>query len=191
MKSQLNRYRETGYPVPRRELGDIRCRAHEFLRWTTRRFPRAAAGVPVVEVIEYLGSEVDKGYPDFEIRDVIPGYVAQFKPDEHLFVIERDVWDAATDGEGEARILLAHELGHYVLEHPANAFGRQFFNDIVVKEEDSESQANLFADEYLMDCRQITPAMTAREIALSFGVDEGAALRRLDNLKREKYWKAN
>ena len=187
-----SRFRETGYPVPRRDTRNIRTVAHELLDWTYRRFSRKGEPVEVIKVIEFLGSEVDNGYPDFEIVEdsEIPGFVAKFYPDRMLFKFACSIWDAASDGDGEARYHIAHEIGHNALKHPSEAFGREFLNDIVVKDEDSEHQANSFADEYLMDSRLIARDCNVAAVMRQFGVDEPTASRRINNLTREKFWSA-
>lgn len=187
----LRRYREIGFPVPGKSVGEIRTTAQKMRDWTKQRLPSDGLAAPATEVIEYLGSFVRHDFPDYEIvdDDKIPGFAANFSPDQMLFRFARSVWNGASRGDGAARLVVAHEIGHCALNHPSHAFGRQFAHEVVVKELDSEWQANTFADEYLMDCRLMTRMMNVSEVAAAFKVDEMSARRRIQNLMREGFWR--
>lgn len=190
--TRIRRYREVGYPVPHKDLRQIRIVAHQMHDWTAGLFPGRGSAIPVIEVIEYMGSWGSKDYPDYEILEdeEFPGFAANFSPDQMLFRFSLSVWDAASRGDGAARIDVAHEIGHCALNHPSLAFGRQFAHEIVIKELDSEWQANTFADEYLMDCRLMTRTTTVSEVMADFMVDEASAARRIHNLMREGCWRS-
>ncbi len=184
------RFRETGYSVPRLEHHIIRERAQRMIDLTAHIFGQSNEPVPIVDLIEFFGSDPKLMLPDYEIVDdnSIPGFIAKYSPESFKFTIAQSCWDSATDGDGESRYHLAHELGHYALNHPSAAFGRQFHNDIVIKLEDSEHQANLFADEYLMDVRHMHEYRDPERMVSRFGVDERTACRRIRDLTREGFW---
>lgn len=193
-------FRETGFRVPTRTRLEIRERAQYLRDFVASEYGFVGDRFEVVRVIEKWGlmrAFGDAAHPDYLVVDDIelPGRAGEFRPrdeqldgDEHenLFVFRRSVWDAACEGDPEARETLGHELGHCVLEHPKVTLARAYHDEPVQWYSDSEWQANVFMDELLMDSRLIINATSWEEIVRRFGVTEESAIRRVRELINEK-----
>lgn len=126
--------------------------------------------------------------PNFELFEPseLPHADAEFDPVENVLRIDDSVWDAACVCEPESRWILAHEIGHVWLGHYAAAglYGDEY--TIVDPDTDSEHQANRFADELLMDDREIDPSADGyAAIMRRFRVTQAMATRRLRELAHE------
>ena len=193
-------FRETGFRVPARTRPQIRRRA-QFLRdFAASEYGFVGDAFEVVRVIEKWGlmrALGDAAHPDYLVVDdrELPGRAGEFRPrdkqlddDEHenLFVFRRSVWDAACEGDPEARETLGHELGHCMLEHPKVTLARTYSDERVQWNTDSEWQANVFMDELLMDSRLIAGSRGWGEIVRRCGVTRQSAIRHIRELMNER-----
>jgi hypothetical protein len=89
---------------------------------------------------------------DFEQDN--PAYVI-FHPSEPIVTlwVDRKIWEDAKSGDGYARFVLAHEIGHIVLhDHSAQAFSNDPALQIrfAENEHSAEWQANKFAEYFIL-----------------------------------------
>lgn len=54
-------FRESGYPVPRKDRKDVRDLAHKLRKYVADYFGWKDDAFRVVDLIEYWGSEIDSG----------------------------------------------------------------------------------------------------------------------------------
>lgn len=95
-------------------------------------------------------------------------------PGKNEIWIREDVYMQATNGEGRARLTVAHELYHY-LEHSGStvAFARTSGIEVPAYK-DPEWQADAFGGELLIP-HDLIRGMSAQEVALKCGVSLKAA----------------
>ncbi len=197
----MRHYQQMGYRVARLARENITRSAQRTRDFAVSEYGLTGDGLDVVRLIEKWGQQRAAGkieFPDFRVVDdaELPGRAAEFRPrdlessddaeNEHIFMFRCSAWDAAADGVPAAIETLAHEIGHCVLEHPKVTYARMYHNDRVVKEEDSEWQANLFMDELLMDRRLISEHVGWGEIQRRFLVTKTSAIRRVRALMIER-----
>lgn len=181
-------YRQSGFVVAHRTRQDVRDEAHLLIDRVKHATGASSTPFPICGLIELWGSECGSrpgiDVPNFDIVEPedLAHADAEFDPVSNLIRIDQTVWDAASDGDADGRWTLAHEVGHVVLKHYAAA-GRYLEGQIVHPDTDSEHQSNWFADELLMDSREIdihrdgTSAIVTR-----FRVNEALATRRIREL---------
>ena len=105
-----------------------------------------------------------------------PAYVTYNPTTLH---VDFDIWMEADQGEPFANFILAHELGHVILhDHSAQPYSGKS-SKAWDKEEDSEWQADCFADELLLTDEQATQYATPLEISIHYGIPKEVAQRRL------------
>lgn len=193
------KYTETGYKVQRREPDELRQLAQYLRDFAASECGLVGSRFDVVRLIEKWGlrrSTGDITNPDYVIVEdsELPGRAAEYRPppvsghdaDSHLFVFRESVWNAACLDDAEARHILAHEVAHCVLQHPPVSYARQYQDEIVDQNEDSECQANRFADELLMDERLIQSKEGYGSIVEKFGVTNETAVNRLRRVIAER-----
>jgi len=162
-----------GLPVPiraRDEIGLIaqvvrqKCNALDHPRF------------PIVEVVEAI---VQDGFEVLEHGDIGSNYGLTY-PDANRMLIRKDTYDAACDGKGWAREVMAHELGHLILHRGiplpfASKEAEEQKHSILG---DSEWQANTFAELLLAPLEVIRGIADTSEIASLCGISQETAFRR-------------
>jgi Zn-dependent peptidase ImmA (M78 family) len=97
------------------------------------------------------GKSLKIQFYDRNFKQDDPAYVT-FKPVVTLH-IDRKIWNDAKSGDGYARFVIAHEIGHVVLhDHSAQAFSSDpsFQIRFAEDEHSAEWQANKFAEHFLL-----------------------------------------
>ena len=163
--------------VPAKNRNQIRKDAYR-LRQKLGLNPREY--VDIVSILELALPVVD---PDFHVIIVddcdLPGRYAEVHPYEHALYVKQSVYDAATRGGEWARMILAHELGHYYCHDPAEIrYAYRNANERLDPDIDPERQADIFAAEFLAPSGELT-GMTPREVHKAFGVSMLAAKNQL------------
>lgn len=139
--------------------------------------------VPIVKLIEILHQ---KGIIELEIvaKDDMPDEYGLSHPATGLIKIREDVYDKAVEGDGFARFTIAHEIGHFMLHRKQASYARSIGGKHKVYE-DSEWQADKFAQELLIDERTLKNGATTVNIESEYGVSGKAAKISLRALTRE------
>lgn len=76
---------------------------------------------PIMHVLENILPLI---YPDFHIEAVedneLPGRMAETTPEQWVIRVKQSVYTAACNGDAWARMIMAHELGHFILHSSQN-----------------------------------------------------------------------
>lgn len=171
-----------GLPVPRRTRDEI-ANISQVLRrrWNSDN----AECFPILHVVEAVVSD------GFEVRtqEAMGNNLGLTYPDQGKIFVRSDVYDAACGGKGWAREVVAHELGHFVL-HRELALPFHRSDEVVAAAplmEDSEWQANTFADFILAPLHISARMKQVDEIARSCGISHETAFRRWVEAKVRAY----
>lgn len=184
-------FKRSGFVVTHRSRVAVRARAHHVLDYAQRAFGWSGVPFPITELLEIWSTEcgpvAGEDSPNLDVYEPgeMPHAAAEFVPHLNVIKVSNDIWDAACDGDGESRSVLAHETGHVCLSHYAAA--GLYDNSIVIPATDSEHQANWFADELLMDCRKIDLSIDGTDaLQRRFLVSRAMAARRVRELMLER-----
>lgn len=195
------RYIETGFRVKPKDRLAIRQVAHHVRDLAGPAYGFVLNGpFPVVGLVQAwhdLHDAGDANYPSYVLVEdpELPGRDAEYRapspdgaplPMQNLFLFRRSIWAAAEKGEAVAREIIAHEIGHCVLEHPQPTYGRMYDDGRREPQADSEWQASVFMEELLMDSRLIRRGHGWGEIVSRFGVTPATAIARVRQLIDER-----
>jgi Zn-dependent peptidase ImmA (M78 family) len=116
----------------------------------------------------------------------MPEAEALARTEEQLLQIRSDVYESFKRSEPRAVFTFIHEIGHFILGHKGIAARSQnrremYWNSAT---NEQESEANLFAAEFLMPV-EVVNGMSAEDIIKTCGVSRSAAERRVDEIARE------
>ena len=100
-------------------------------------------------------------------------------------ILREDVYHRAQRGDSGARYTVAHEIGHAFLHANQLAATARTTNRKIKKSMSSESQADRFADCFLVPLHLIAPEDGADSIAEKFGVRKDCAKRRLKEYRKK------
>ncbi|WP_306024816.1 ImmA/IrrE family metallo-endopeptidase [Oceaniradius stylonematis] len=116
-----------------------------------------------VDIVDILEFELGQFYPGYSFRvreDDKVDFRAQARPLENTIIVSESTYDAACEGDSDARFILAHELGHFLLHADralkmnTNRYGldyeKQFEN--LNSLTSTEAQADIFARHFLAPC---------------------------------------
>lgn len=169
-----------GYKVKPRLTKDIR----KFSQLVRQEFDLPDAWFPIVELTEALCAN-DAIELIILTQEEMPHDYGLTFPRRNLIQIREDVYDDAVRKGGFGRFTMAHELGHLLLHRNEPVFARNQSITDHKTIEDSEWQANKFAQELLVDVRHLDPYSTPELIAKKFGITGEAAKITSNALKRE------
>lgn len=190
-------YCSTKYLAPRKTRDNIQHDAYLIRRkfgYDRERY------FPISEFLELVLPLVD---PDFHLQIVedreLPGVMAETFPELHCMRIKQSVYDAASKDHAWARMVLAHELGHYLYHEPQNiSYAKLEYGQKVPRNRDPEWQATVFGAELLAPSGFIkgqkicNPSIVARDFCVSdsaartqFSVAHRSAGSRGKNLARQ------
>lgn len=137
---------------------------------------------PILRLIETLHRHEQIEFEVVEISEMEDEYGLSY-PKERRILIREDVYDLAREKNGFARSTIAHELGHIIMHSGEKvAYAREVSQHKVY--EDSEWQANKFAQELLIDVYQLSENDDEYSISDKFGVTFKAAQTALASLRR-------
>lgn len=149
--------------------------------------------VDIIAVLELMLPVVDPQFLLLPVEDrELAGRYAEFRPEEHTIYVKQSVYDAAYRGGGWARMILAHEFGHYVY-HDSQSVAYAYLNpnEHITPDIDPERQADIFAAEFLAPSGEIK-GLTPQQVQRQYGVSALAAknqLRQADKIERHHKWK--
>lgn len=138
---------------------------------------------PIMEFLEFVLPCLD---PDFSLEilsaDEMGNNHGLTYPDQNIICLRDDIYEGAIAGNGRDRMTAAHELGHNFLHKNIPLFAKNMEDNRVIRDqEDSEWQANTFAEKLLVPAsRDELIHLSTKEIALVYGVS-------LDDAKKIQY----
>ena len=146
--------------------------------------------VDIVSVLELMVPLVDQEFALIPLEDKeLPGRYAETRPEEHTIYVKQSVYEAAARGGGWARMILAHEVGHYVLHDSQSVvYAKIDPSERLNPDTDPERQADIFAAEFLAPSGAIK-RLTPDEVKRQFGVSLSAArnqLHQASNISRRQ-----
>ena len=131
---------------------------------------------PIMRILENV---LPLLYPEFHIEAVedkdLPGRMAETTPEQWVIRVRQSVYVAACNGVAWARMIMAHELGHFLFHDAQNTTfayvekGCQLPPDV-----DPERQADIFAAELLIPYHLIKDK-NVFQVKKHFGVSQSAA----------------
>jgi len=125
---------------------------------------------------------------EFEIveKNEMPNDYGLTYPKKNKIVIREDVYDAAVDNDGFGRFTIAHELGHLILHKQETVYARNEHGGKHKIYEDSEWQADKFAQELLVDVRKVLKNYSIFDLENEFGISRRAAETTQRALKKDE-----
>lgn len=169
-----------GHRVSPRSTKDIRGLAN-LLR---SEFNISSERFPIVELVEILAYQEEIEFIITSLEDMPDDYGLTL-PKKNIIKLREDVYDDAARGGGFGRFTLAHELGHLLLHRREVVFARNQCTSNHKPFEDSEWQADKFAQELLVDVHHVNPYTTINTIADKFSITRRAAEVTFSALKKE------
>lgn len=150
---------------------------------------------PIMRILENVLPLV---YPDFHIEAVedneLPGRMAETTPEQSVIRVRLSVYEAACNGVAWARMIMAHELGHFLLHDSQNTtFAYIEKGSRLPPDVDPERQADIFAAELLVPYHLIKDK-NVYQVKKHFGVSQSAAeaqLRQAAKVKKRHDKKAH
>lgn len=115
--------------------------------------------VELVDIVDIIEFRLIERFPDFRLviaRDAQMKEDALTEPLKNRITVRQSVYAAACEGNAEARLILAHELGHFLLHRdkdaPMHKDPRGAVQSIreMTATESSEDQADMFARHFLV-----------------------------------------
>ncbi len=166
-------------PMSRREITILAERMRELLCLPNEKH------TPIIEIIENrISAKLDPKF-DYEIieKESFPvGAYAITSYDKHKMFIRSDVYDDATNNVPMHRFTLAHELGHYCLQHSlSNNIG--FARSRIKLYENPEWQADAFGGAFLVPRKEIV-GLPIEEIVDIYGVSYSCAKTQVSSYMR-------
>lgn len=162
-----------GLPVPIRSRDEIGMIARAI---RTRFHDTNTRLCPIVELVEVVAR---RGF-EVVMEDEIGHNYGLTYPDQDRLLVRADVYDAACDGKGWAREVMAHELGHLVLHRgiPMPFTSPEKTSGTCPVLGDSEWQANTFSELILAPLDIVKTLGDVNEISQQCGVTQETAFRR-------------
>lgn len=180
---RLKDHHDYGWEVPpcsRRELLKQAHAIHKVLGYM------GDGPFPILKLAEHVFYKVYEGY-DFDIATEadLGDDLGKTYPDKHLIRIREDVYNAAVQGQGLARAVVAHECGHLLLHQDIPvAMARREATKELPAYKSSEWQANAMAGALLMPASKIID-LDPHEIVEKYQVSLSAAETQLRAVRKE------
>ncbi len=129
-------------------------------------------------------------HDDF-VLDIVPDHylrreLAKTYPEKHIVMVRQSVYDKACAGDGFSLLVIAHELGHYLMHTNQDiCFAKSISRERMPKEYNVEWQAEIFAYELMMPFEHVKKLKTAKAVSRQFGVNAQIAKKRLTFVNKE------
>jgi Zn-dependent peptidase ImmA (M78 family) len=129
-------------------------------------------------------------YPQFKLKLVadfeLPNAEARAYGKVWVLKVRDSVFNALEKhGNVRARWTIAHELGHLVLHHPGSQHRKVPGQPVRSRDRLLESEAHIFASEFLAPSNLVAEYRTANEIRANFQISSEAAARRKKEVELE------
>lgn len=131
---------------------------------------------PIMRILENVFPLI---YPEFHIEVVedneLPGRMAETIPEQCVIRVKESVYAAVCNGNAWARMIMAHEMAHFLLHNSQNtAFAYMDKGSRLPPDIDPERQADIFAAELLIPINLIRD-LNVYQVSKHFGVSRSAA----------------
>ncbi len=142
---------------------------------------------PIMQVLEHVLPVI---YPGFYVEPVedseLQGRMAETVPEQGLIRVKESVYQAACAENAWARMIMAHELGHFLLHNSQNtAYAYMEKGSRLPPDVDPERQADIFAAELLIPLHLIGDK-NIYQVQKHFGVSRSAARAQMRHLTKVK-----
>lgn len=142
---------------------------------------------PIMHVLENVLPVL---YPGFYVEPVeekeLQGRMAETIPEQGLIRVKESVYLAACDGDAWARMIMAHELGHFLFHNSQNTAYAYMENGCRLPSNvDPERQADIFAAELLIPMHLMADK-NIYQIQKHFGVSRSAAKAQMRHAAKVK-----
>lgn len=142
---------------------------------------------PIMRILENVLPLI---YPEFHIEAVedkeLPGRMAETTPEQWVIRVRQSVYTAACNGVAWARMIMAHELGHFLFHNTQNTtFAYVEKGSRLPPDIDPERQADIFAAELLIPYHLIKDK-NVFQVKKHFGVSQSAAEAQLRQAAKVK-----
>ena len=139
-------------------------------------------------MIDVLQRMQDRGYISTYVRvpdDSLPATEVKFESSDRKLTLSESTYNALEYGDPRARLTLAYELGHIVLQHPAIRYSSSSNGMIEADNRRAEVAAQRFASAFLVprDLAKNSSAQSAHQLANKFGIDVPTARKILDEMR--------
>lgn len=122
-----------------------------------------------IDIIKFIELVLYKIDPDFHLVTVPNSYFkdryAEARPSQHVIRVAENVYNGAYKGDKFCRLIMSHELGHYLMHSNENIC----FAYSTGKNYNIERQADIFSTEFLIPY-DFAKKHTAKEISNQCGV---------------------
>lgn len=142
---------------------------------------------PIMHVLEHILPVI---YPGFYVEPVedseLQGRMAETVPEQGLIRVKESVYQAACAENAWARMIMTHELGHFLLHNSQNtAYAYMEKGSRLPPDVDPERQADIFAAELLIPLHLIGDK-NIYQVQKHFGVSRSAARAQMRQLTKVK-----
>lgn len=137
-------------------------------------------------IVEFLELSILKTFPDFELEiksaKEMNDICGNTDPSNHKIILNEKIYQKAINGDGFARMTIAHEIGHlYMHDSKSISICKLKPGEKVRPFEDPEWQADVFGGEFLASYYLINN-LTINEISEKCGVTKRAAKVQISKL---------
>lgn len=131
---------------------------------------------PIMQVLENILPVIDPGFCLEPVEDQdLQGRMAETIPEQKLIRVKESVYQAACAGNAWARMIMAHELGHFLLHNSqSTAYAYVERGSHLPEDIDPERQADIFAAELLIPMHLLGDK-NIYQVQKHFGVSKSAA----------------
>lgn len=149
-------------------------------------FVRQHLGTYIRDEMLDVVTAIEHNVAGFEVvePEELDGLFGLTVPSDGKIKIILPIYESAVAGDPFARHVMAHELGHLVMHDSGMSYASAFAGEILRKEENSEWQADVFADYLLAPIKVIKATQTAAQLSSVCGIP---LLRAITLKQKRKY----
>ena len=131
---------------------------------------------PIMHILEHVIPVIHPGFYLEPVEDQeLQGRMAETVPEQGVIRVKESVYQAACSGNAWARMIMAHELGHFLFHNSQNtAYAYMEKGSRLPSDVDPERQADIFAAELLIPLHLICDK-NVYQVQKHFGVSRSAA----------------
>lgn len=140
---------------------------------------------PIMQFLELIMPQIDPLFQVIPVEDSeLRGCAAETIPSLHMIKVKQSIYDAACAGNAWARLVMAHELGHYMCHgDEAPSYAHPAPGEKIPDEINSERQADIFAAELLAPVHLITEPSDYL-VSKHYGVPRSVARIQMNQVKK-------